>query len=631
MRHVVRGFFIILACAALGASNSAKAHPVAEEPWLPVAAAYRTMLFLADIEPVPWHKIREAYERKHPAAVGEKSAKVWIESLDRGGSDSVAAAIAAAIAQKDRQRLYEAATRATSRFARARLAEAAEAFSTPGKAMRSLLEAQAVYRGFGSFVAEVDPEAAKRIGLAWLELTSSVGSDGLLLVGAIAPDKERFASARKTIEDYLIANFEPNAFTPRKRMAPLPETVVVTRGEIAVTPWLPPDSDINDQDPAPRQALNIKLRGIPEEKSSLISYGDSLFDSPEILGPVGKALGVSCGTCHNKGDINQRFFIPGVSHQPGAANVAGSFFNPHFNNHKQGSLDIPSLRGIRFTAPYGRDGRFPSLREFARNVIVNEFGSEEPTPYMLDALVAYMFEFDFLENSKIDKLGRLTDKASAAAKRGEVMFNTPFASMGNMACASCHIPSANFVDGRRHNIGSASADYAGSLGGAFDTPTLLNARFTAPYFHDGSLPTLGSVVDWFNSKFTLRLTEEQKADLTAYLEALGDADQPYMKFDDRNTPFRADFEELTTFAATLDTLLPKRDAFHADLLLRVIGPDLKGTAGEMTNVAARPQVYELASLLNDIRDAIEKNDWSSADQQWAKFKDLKTKYDKAMY
>ena len=631
MRRIDRGFFIIFACAALGASISVKADVAAEEPWVPVAAAYRTMLFLADIEPVPWDRIREAYERKHPAAASETPAKALIESLGRDAGETAATTIANAIAQKDRQRLYEAATRATSRFVRARLAEAAEALSTPGKAGRSVLEAQAVYRAFGSFVAEVDPDAAKLIGLAWLDLTSSVGADGLLLVGAVAADKERFAAARKTIEDYLIANFESKAFAPRKRMTPLPETVVAARGEITVTPWLPPDSYINDQDPVPRQVLNIKLRGIAEEKSSLISYGDSLFDSPEILGPVGKALGVACSTCHNKGDINQRFFIPGVSHQPGAANVSGSFFNPHFNDHKQGSLDIPSLRGIRFTGPYGRDGRFPSLREFTRNVIVNEFGSEEPTPYMLDAMVAYLFEFDFLENSKIDTMGRLTDKASAAAKRGEVVFNTPFASMGNMACASCHLPSANFVDGRRHNIGSARADYPGGRSGSFDTPTLVNARFTAPYFHDGSLPTLGSVVDWFNTKFSLRLSNQQKTDLTAYLEAVGDADQPHQKFDERYTRFRADFEELTTFATTLETLLPKRDAYHAELLLRTLGPDLTAAAGEMTNVASKPQLYELASVLDGIRGAIGKQEWSSAEQQWAKFKELKQKYDKAMY
>lgn len=632
MRHGIRGFFIMLVgCAAVGAAMSAKAHIVAEEPWAPVAAAYRTMLFLADIEPVPWDRIRDAYEQKHPAAPNGKPPKVLIETLDRGTAESAATALGSAIAQKDRQLLYEAATRATSRFARKQLTEAADALSTPGKAHRKVLEAQAVYRAFGSFVVEADAEAAKRIGIAWLELTSSVGAEGLLLVGTVAADQDRFAAARKIIDDYLVTNFEPTAFKPRKRMTPLPETVIAARGEIAITPWLPPDSDMEDQEPSPRQVLNIKRRGIPEEKSSLIAYGDSLFDSPEILGPVGKALGVACSTCHNKGDINSRFFIPGVSHQPGAANVSGGYFNPDFNDHKQGSLDIPSLRGIRFTAPFGRDGRFTSLREFARNVIVNEFGSGEPTPYMLDALVAYMFEFDFLENAKIDTMGRLTDKASDAARRGEVVFNTPFASMGNQACASCHVPSASFVDGRQHNIGSARAAYPGSRGGSLNTPTLVNARFTAPYFHDGSLPTLGSVVDWFDGKFALRLSEQQKADLTAYLEAVGDADQPHQAFDDRNTPFRADFEELTTFAATLDTLLPKRDAYHADLLLRSIGPDLAATASEMTNITGRPQVYELALVLDGVRDAIGKNDWATAEREWVRFKELKKICDKAMY
>src|SRR5919106_5095678 len=125
MRRIDRGFFIIFACAALGASIPVKADVAAEEPWVPVAAAYRTMLFLADIEPVPWDRIREAYERKHPAAASETPAKALIESLNHGTGGTLAAAIASAIAQKDRQLLYEAASRAIARFACERLAEAA--------------------------------------------------------------------------------------------------------------------------------------------------------------------------------------------------------------------------------------------------------------------------------------------------------------------------------------------------------------------------------------------------------------------------------------------------------------------------------------------------------------------------
>ena len=45
-----------------------------------------------------------------------------------------------------------------------------------------------------------------------------------------------------------------------------------------------------------------------------------------------------------------------------------------------------------------------------------------------------------------------------------------------MSCASCHRPDGAFVDHVVHDVGT---------GGLFKTPTLLNANFNAPYFHDG--------------------------------------------------------------------------------------------------------------------------------------------------
>ena len=126
--------------------------------------------------------------------------------------------------------------------------------------------------------------------------------------------------------------------------------------------------------------LNFEEQGIDETDLPLIAYGDMLFDSAEIFGNPARDLGVACSTCHNRSDINQRFFIPGVSHQPGAADVDGAFFNPMFNDRRTDPIDIPSLRGLRFTGPYGRDGRFASLRDFTRNVIVNEFAGESRRP-----------------------------------------------------------------------------------------------------------------------------------------------------------------------------------------------------------------------------------------------------------
>lgn len=626
MLRSLRGCFLALVLFK-GAFGPVHADVVTEIPWHPAAASYRTMLFFGDLEPVVWDLIFDAYDQTHPAAESPRPAREFFDSLDGDAGE----AISRAIARNDRQALYETTTRGLSRLVRQTLAEAAANLSTPGGASRPALEAQAIYRALGEFIEQADPEGGRRLGLAWLELTSAVGSAGVMGVGAVAADGEAFEAARAEIEAYLVVNFEPEAFAPRRRLTPLPETVVAARGEVGVAPWLPPGSDLNDQVPLPMLVLNFEERGIDETDLPLVAFGDMLFDSPLIFGDPARSLGIACATCHNRSDINSTFFIPGISHQPGAIDVRGSFFNPMFNDHRRASLDIPSLRGLRFTGPYGRDGRFASLRDFTRNVIVSEFGGPEPTPFMLDALIAYMIEFDFLPNSLLDAQGRLTQDASEAARRGEVLFRQPFPQMDGQSCASCHVPSANFLDRRAHNIGSGSEGYDGARAGTFDTPTLLGARFTAPYFHDGSLPTLASVVDWFDGTYRLELTEAERADLTAYLEAVGDADEPYQAFEGRDSVFRLAWEELTTFASTFETLLPLRDGPHASLMLATVADDLARDASGMTNMAAKPRVYELSAMLVRLREAVDEGDWDRAATLWEAFKQLQDDYDDDMY
>lgn len=302
--------------------TSASSTVVTEEPWHPAAAAYRTMLFMADLVPPPWQQIRAAYEEPHPASDFEQPAKTFFDELPGEYGQDIAAAITA----EDRQALYELATRAVSRLIRAALADASAGFSEPGLAQRKTLQAQSYYRAFGSFVEEADPQAARRLGMAWLEMTSAVGSAGIMGSNAIAANFEAFERARAEIDTYLTANFEPAAFTARRSLTPLPETIVASRGAVAVRPWLPPGSTFADQNPLPRLVLNFEQKGIDEAELPLVAFGDMLFDSPRIFGEPARSLGVSCASCHNRSDINQSFFIPGISHQPGAVDVRGSFF-----------------------------------------------------------------------------------------------------------------------------------------------------------------------------------------------------------------------------------------------------------------------------------------------------------------
>jgi hypothetical protein len=51
-------------------------------------------------------------------------------------------------------------------------------------------------------------------------------------------------------------------------------------------------------------------------------------------------------------------------------------------------------------------------------------------------------------------------------------------------------------------------------------PILRGLAARAPYFHNGSAATLNDVVEFYNQRFVLNLTEEQKRDLVAFLQTL---------------------------------------------------------------------------------------------------------------
>ena len=614
MRNIMRVLLATLASALL-LSGPVAATPAKEAPWLPEAAAYRLTLFLGNLEPLPWDDIETAWTEPYRGSEFSVGALAW---LDRK-SDIEPDGLLDAIMREDLQAVFAEATRLVALRIEENLdrALAAEESATAQLAVQTARE---LYRAFEDGIAAADPEAARRIGLAWLELNSSTGSVGVLGAGATSADRDTMEAARAVISGYLAENYLLDSFAPRRTLSALPETAVLSGKAIEVPPSLPPGSDIFDQDPLPLLVLNFEEQGIDETDLPLVAYGDMLFDSAQLFGSPAQDLGIACSTCHNRSDVNQRLFIPGASHQPGAIDVDGAFFNPIFNDRRDDPLDIPSLRGLRFTGPYGRDGRFASLRDFTRNVVVNEFGGKEPTPFMLDALVAYMLEFDFLPNSMLTTDGRLTDTTQEAARRGEEIFNTPFAGLGDRSCASCHVPDANFLDRQAHDIGSVAPGYEGARAGALDTPTLLGTAYTAPYFHDGSLPTLAAVVDWFDETKSLGLTEEDRADLTAYLETVGAADEPYEAFDTENTAFRLAFAELTTFASTIDTLLPRRDAEHILLLTDTVAADLSADASTMSNLPARPEVYALAERLAAVGAAVRADDWKAAEASWTAFK-----------
>jgi cytochrome c peroxidase len=121
---------------------------------------------------------------------------------------------------------------------------------------------------------------------------------------------------------------------------------------------------------------------------------------------------------------------------------------------------------------------------------------------------------------------------SAAEVRGFALFT------GKAGCVLCHV-GWRFTDDRFHDIGLPSDDPGrGAVPGgtpglkAFKTPSLRELAHTAPYMHDGSLPTLEAVLAHYAGRFvarpelapsmqrTLRLNAQEKSDLVAFLLTL---------------------------------------------------------------------------------------------------------------
>ena len=90
---------------------------------------------------------------------------------------------------------------------------------------------------------------------------------------------------------------------------------------------------------------------------------------------------------------------------------------------------------------------------------------------------------------------------------------------GKAKCAVCHPAATEFITtGRYSDI--TTVPPTGDLAGGIKVPGLRGISLTAPYFHDGSAATLPDVVNRFNSRDALGLTETEKTQLVEYLKSL---------------------------------------------------------------------------------------------------------------
>jgi cytochrome c peroxidase len=323
---------------------------------------------------------------------------------------------------------------------------------------------------------------------------------------------------------------------------------------------LPAGTELNEDALfVPREVFKSEAAG--GAKSYLVKLGDMAFNDPGLFGGVARRAGISCNTCHVNGASNPKLYVPGASTRPGNFDTTGALFNAKANDHVLNPVRIPSLRGSRYLAPYGHDGRMASLRDFVRNVIVNEFDGPEPSPTIVDAMVAYIQDIDFLPNPRLAAGGHLTANAGDAERRGEALLARPFPRDPGLSCAGCHTQSSAFLDHQVHDVGS---------GGLFRTPTLMNGNFNGPYFHDGRYDTYNQVVAHFDRVFSLGLSADEQRDLVAYLTAIGDGMRPY-----EHDGVVARVREINEFASVLDVAIPDHATDVISLTVDTVGGELR--------------------------------------------------------
>jgi cytochrome c peroxidase len=271
-----------------------------------------------------------------------------------------------------------------------------------------------------------------------------------------------------------------------------------------------------------------------------IALGAALFADPRLSG-TGKH---SCASCHEP----QRSFTDGRRQ---ARALTGE---PLRRN-------TPALWNLAWAKQFFWDGRAPSLEVQVRGPIEapDEMGGRWPDILQRlegDAGLVAKFRAAFADGQGVTEdavvkalasyvrslvspptrfdawIGGEANALTSAEQRGFRIFT------GKAGCMLCHV-GWRFTDDRFHDIGLRSQDPGrsavpeGTPGRkAFKTPSLRELVHTAPYMHDGSIPTLQAVVAHYAGKFArrptlapnmnrkLRLTAKEKADLVAFLRTL---------------------------------------------------------------------------------------------------------------
>ncbi len=259
----------------------------------------------------------------------------------------------------------------------------------------------------------------------------------------------------------------------------------------------------------PKQLEGLRLLVTPFPQQQFNQTEDRRSEKP--------SRGVTCFDCHVNGHTN------------GATHLVGDIRPQEFRHR----LDTPSLRGVNIQRLFGSQRALKTIEDFTEFEQRAAYFDGDPVIAQKKGInilergsqVHFMAEFqailDFPPAPKLNIYGKLNPKkATRNELRGQAIF------FGKAKCAICH-PAPYYTDNLMHNLRTerfykprmingrmASAD------GPIKTFPLRGIKDSPPYLHDGRLLTLEDTVEFFNIIQGLKLTEQEKKDLVAFLRCL---------------------------------------------------------------------------------------------------------------
>jgi cytochrome c peroxidase len=249
--------------------------------------------------------------------------------------------------------------------------------------------------------------------------------------------------------------------------------------------------------PVQLEGLRLLLTPLPQEEFNLTD--DRKSPLPQ--------QGVACFDCHVNGHTTAQFHLsPDIRPQDRRFRLDTTSLRGMFNQQIHGSKR--SLRSVedftefeQRTAYFNGDPIRPMKKGFQEIPRTN-------IPHMSQA----QNMLNFPPAPKLNRLGRLNELATEQERRGEKLFH------GKAQCAVCH-PPPFYLDHLMHDL--RLEQFLPEPGdGPIKTFTLRGIKESPPYLHDGRCLTLEDTVEFFNLVMELKLTQEEKADLVAFLRAL---------------------------------------------------------------------------------------------------------------